>query len=215
MSTAASSDSVAILAPTLFEYAILRLFLPRARVTYVGIGLARQVQVREPVVVAGVAGALSPGYAPGTVLIPEEVASEDGALRQCDPTLVSALTAAALACGFEPRHETLLTAPTLITGTKRQFWADRGFTACDMETGLLPAEITRFAAIRVILDTPEHSISERWARSTRAILDPRLWRELCWLAAHAPRFALRAGRILRAALARLDLEADARPVASR
>jgi hypothetical protein len=98
----------------------------------------------------------------------------------------------------------LLTAPVLVTGGRRKYWGDLGFVAADMETAFLPPEIADFAAIRVVLDTPEHSIGDEWTRGARAGLSPRLLREGAWLAAHAPRYALRAAQVTSAALQRLE-----------
>ncbi|MDQ2762735.1 MAG: hypothetical protein M3Y74_11325, partial [Chloroflexota bacterium] len=60
-----------ILAPTWLEYRAARRMLPEAGVTRAGVRLARWHGAREgsSVVVCGLAGALTPGLRPGTILI--------------------------------------------------------------------------------------------------------------------------------------------------
>ena len=118
----------------------------------------------------------------------------------CDPALVQALVTAARALHFRPDTRPLLTAPSLIVGDDRRHWFQQGFAAVDMETGLLAGRNLRVATVRVVLDSPEHGISPDWLRPTRALLRPRLWRELFWLGRMAPRYALRAARVLKAGL---------------
>jgi Phosphorylase superfamily len=151
-------------------------------------------------VVCGLAGALAPGLPPGTVLIPERVGLADGEIMQCDPALVQALVTAARALHFRPDTRPLLTAQSLIVGSDRREWCQRGFAAADMETGLLAGRNLRVATIRVVLDSPEHGISPDWLRPTRALLQPSLWRELLWLSRMAPRYALRAAQVLKVGL---------------
>jgi hypothetical protein len=134
-------------------------------------------------------------------LIPEQIGLADGRIMHCDPALVEALVAAARTLHFQPDTRSLLTSESLIVGTDRHVWAQRGFVAADMETGLLAEQNLRVATIRVVLDSPEHSISSEWLRPTRAMLQPRLWKELFWLSYMAPRYALRAAHVLKAWLA--------------
>jgi hypothetical protein len=198
----AQSGPVAVVAPTLFEYAVLSLILPRRSVVWTGIGFSRRQPISGKVIVCGLAGGL--GELPsGTVVIPHQVGTESGEIRTCAPELVSVLSAAAHSLGRVASHVPLLTTSSLVTGGARHFWAERGYAAADMETGLLPARITEFATIRVILDTPDRSISAAWASGPRVLTDTRLWRETLWMAGHAPRFTLLAGRIVRAALVQL------------
>jgi hypothetical protein len=200
------AGGIALLAPTSLEFAALKLLLPHRQIIRTGIGLDRFPLSTnlDAAIVCGLAGALRADYAPGTVVIPREVTTEGGPVLHCDPALVSALTTAARSLGFEPRQESLLTANRLVTGTERARWAGQGFWSADMETGLLHGRVARFAAIRVILDTPDHSIAEDWADGILAVFRPALWGELGWMAATGPRFALRAAQIARAALRRLD-----------
>jgi hypothetical protein len=189
-----------ILAPTFLEYWAVRRTLPYARTAWAGMHLTRWQGARQGsiVVVCGLAGALIPGLYPGAVLIPERVGLADGRFMQCDPELVEALVKAAHALHFQPDTGPLLTAQSLIVGDDRRDWAQRGFVAADMETGLLAGRNLRVASVRVILDSPEHGISSNWLQPARAILQPRLWKELFWLSCMAPRYALRAANVLKA-----------------
>jgi hypothetical protein len=152
------------------------------------------------VVVCGLAGALAHNLPSGTVLIPDRVGLADGRIMHCDPTLVQALVTAARTLHFRLDTGPLLTAQSLIVGSDRHDWSQRGFVAADMETGLLAGRNLRVATIRVVLDSPEHGISLDWLRPTRALLQPSLWRELFWLSSVAPRYALRAAHVLKVGL---------------
>lgn len=193
---------VEILAPTLLEYWAVRRTLPRTRASWTGVRLARwrSADQGSAVVVCGVAGALAPGLPPGTVLVPERVGLVDGRSMHCDPALVRALVTAAQSLQFRVETGPLLTAPFLIDGSTRQDWLQRGFIAADMETGLLAERNLRVATIRVVLDSPEYGISPDWLRPARALVQPRLWRELFWLSRVAPRYALRAAHVLKVGL---------------
>lgn len=191
-----------ILAPTLLEYCAARRTLPAAQVSRTGVRLARW-QGASPgsiVIVCGLAGALAPDLPPGTILVPERVGLADGRILHCDPLLVQALIAGTHALRLQADTRPMLTARSLIVGDDRNSWFRRGFVAADMETGLLIGQKLRVATIRVVLDTPEYGISPDWLRPTRALFRPPLWRELFWLGHAAPRYALLAARVLKAAL---------------
>jgi hypothetical protein len=191
-----------VLAPTLFEYAAARCLLAGTRVAWAGLRLSRwsETQQRPPVVICGLAGALTRDLPPGTVLIPDRVGLPDGRLLCCEPSLVEPLQTAARALGFTPERRPLLTAPALVTGFARQTWAQRGFVAVDMETALLATKCYPVATVRVILDTPERDLAPDWQRPASTLLQPDLWREWLWLARVAPHFALRAARVVKVGL---------------
>ncbi len=193
-----------ILARTWLEYRAARRTLPAAGVTRAGVRLTRWHGAREgsSVIVCGLAGALTRGLRPGTILVPEQVGLPDGRVMRCDPALVHALTAAARALGFQPNTGPLLTARSLVVGTARGDWAWRGFVAADMETGLLTARNLRVATVRVVLDSPEQGISQEWLRPAEAMLRPKLWGELFWLCRVAYPYALRAATVLKGGLER-------------
>jgi hypothetical protein len=192
--------NVEILAPTFVEYRAVRHALPHAHACRAGMRLVRWKGAQQGaiVIVCGLAGALEPGLPPGTVLIPEQVGLVDGEIMPCDPALVQALLKAARSLRFQPDTRPLLTAPSLIVGKERGDWHRQGFVAADMETGLLAGHNLRVATVRVVLDSPEHGISQDWLRPPRAVLQPGLWRELLWLARMAPRYARQAAQVLKA-----------------
>lgn len=147
----------------------------------------------------GLAGGLRADHPPGVVVIPDRVDSDAGSWTT-DQLWTTALRAAArrldLAVVAGPLVETAL----IVTGPARASWAARGYVAADMESASIAALATRFAALRVVLDTPEREISPRWRRPVRAAVDPRLWSQGLWLMRTAPRLANRAAAVLAEAL---------------
>lgn len=193
-----SGERAAIVVATATEAAAVRAALPGARVHQTGVALATDAGPFGAIVVScGLAGGLRRDVAGGSVLVPSEVRRPDGSLLQCDRDLREKLAAAARALGFEPVLDPLLTAATIVNGTERERWAREGFAGVDMETGLLQA--SRVAAVRVVLDTPQHELSADWLDPARAIRRPRNWLQAVWLARHAPRYARRAAAVLAAA----------------
>lgn len=202
------THDITLLAPTFVEYLALRLVRPPARVVWAGMRLAR-IDITyldasgEPFIVCGLAGALVPSLAPGAVVIPEVIGLVDGSRVACDPELVARLIAGAHALGYSVETGPLLTASAIVTGNERATWAERGYLAADMETGLLVHANCRFATVRVILDTPARPIAADWQRPVQALRQPRLWRELAWLGFDGPRYALRAARVAKTGLSML------------
>ena len=190
------------LAPTLLEYWAMRCALPHAHLHWSGVGLVRRQEMPQGtcVVVCGLAGALVSDLPPGTILIPERVGLADGRTLLCDPALVQALATAAHSLRLRLDTRPLLTASSLVVGDERLEWAQRGFVAVDMETGLLAGQGLRVATIRVVLDGPEHDIASDWQRPWGSLLSPRLWPQLFWLGRAAPRYALRAARVVKRGL---------------
>jgi hypothetical protein len=158
----------------------------------------------DTVVICGVAGALRP-LSTGTVLIPEQVGRPDGSILSCDRGLVAALVAAAGRLGLVPECGPLLTADRLVVGEERRRWAEQGYVAVDMETGLVQAR--RVATIRVVLDGPDQELDPAWRGGWRLLARPVAFRQLPWLAREGPRCARRAAAVLAAALADLSLVA--------
>lgn len=145
-------------------------------------------------------GSLTPSLMPGDVLVPTEVSNEGGETVRCDPDLVAALSLAAEQLGLKVDSGRLLSASRIVTGSDRQRWADMGFAAADMETIHFACTRKPLAAVRVILDAPTRPISDEWMVSSRALLHPRLWRELAWMAVRAPRYSWRAASVVRGGL---------------
>jgi hypothetical protein len=155
-------------------------------------------------VTCGLAASLLPQITPGTVVVPDAVALGESDPHPCEPELQAAFLRAAEALGYEAVAGTLVTVPSVVVGSARVRWARLGYIAADMETGLVAAAGRRVAAVRVVLDSPTHEVSERWERPAGVVLHPQVWPELLRLSRQAPRFALRAARVLAAGLARLD-----------
>lgn len=183
-------------AATALEARALRRALPDATVIEVGIGLARIGQPARfggAVISCGLCGGLRFGLPAGAVIIPDSVSTVAGSFVACDSTLVAALVAGARRVGIEPERTLLVSADRVVTHDERRALALRGYAAVDMETAFIDAP--RVAAVRVVLDSPEHEISHVWARPARAIVRPHLWGELLWLTRNAPRCARLAATI--------------------
>jgi hypothetical protein len=154
-------------------------------------------------ILCGLAGGLIEGMKPGTVIIPQLIGSPDGSVTRCDAELQEALVRGARRLGHNPQQDPMYTSSTLVTGADRAAIAMKGFVAADMEAGLISRRVKRFASVRVVLDTPQRSISEHWITPGRAMWRPSLWPELAWLVQAAPRYALRAARVLEAGMEQL------------
>jgi hypothetical protein len=196
------TQPVCFLGPTSLEYAAMRLAIRRTGVTWAGVRLNRWqgAPAGGIVVLCGLAGALTSALRPGDVLVPEWVGLPDGRSQHADAALAGALLLAAHRMGFRTHTGPLLTAPSLVVDRARHTWAQEGFVAVDMETGLLAGKGLRIAAVRVVLDSPARELSPAWARPWSAVTQPRAWRDLLWLSHAAPRYALRAAHVLSAAL---------------
>jgi hypothetical protein len=184
---------------------------PQLRMVRAGIGLAKLEErlLTTPVVLSvGLAGGLAADLVSGTVVIPSQVAREDGVLVACDPAWSEALERAARRLGYPTSTAPLLSAEALVTHAGRRLWAARGFAAVDMETAMLAGMVPRVAAVRVVLDTPSREISPAWERPGRAALNPHHWREVWWILRASPLYCRRAARVVAAALADAAGHAD-------
>jgi hypothetical protein len=202
---ASMAAPITILAATRFEARAVRRALRGAhgsgvRILEGGVGLTRLRggELGDVVVSCGLAGGLRTDVPTGAVLIPRQVLRPTGELLTCDPELVALLETAARRLGVESEPGPMVTTASLLTGEARRAWAERGYVGVDMETGLFTAP--RMAAVRVVLDTPSHDLSEVWLRAGAALLHPSAWPELPWLWREAPRCTRLAARILAEAL---------------
>lgn len=195
---ATPDDHPSILAATQLEVWALRRQLRNVPVLRTGVALGSWTTPTTggTAILCGLAGGLQNEFQPGAVVIPDVVGLPDGRLMDCDARWTAKLRAMATQLGHTPASGPLLTAPELVTGPTRAEWGRQGFVAADMEAGLLMHQGWRVATVRVLLDTPAHPVDGSWERPGRAILTPRLWRELLWLATRAPHYSLLAARIV-------------------
>ncbi len=174
-----------------------------ARVIETGIALrSLRESLGECVVSCGLAGGLRSALPTGAVIVPDEIGLPDGTRRACDPELSEALVRSARELGIAALRDPVVTTPHIVRGADRERWAAMGYAAVDMETGLL--EAPRLAAVRVVLDTPLRELSEEWLEPFRAMLRPRNWPEMFWLAREGPACARLAARVVAGALRRSE-----------
>jgi nucleoside phosphorylase len=157
----------------------------------------RAEQLSGTVITCGLAGGLVAGMATGAIVVPSQIMTPQGTTIACDEELVTALVNAAQRFVDHVERGPLVTSATLVMGSARQMWADRGYVAADMETGFIKA--IRLATIRVILDTPERELSEAWLRPISVLARPAIWSQALWLSREGPRCARLAARVLAAA----------------
>ena len=194
-----------VLAATGLEWRAARRALAGSGIDVIrcGVALRRWEPPAPPqpaLITCGLAGGLSPDLAPGTVVVAESVAFEDGEFVARDPRWVDALVAGTRACGREPVVGPMLTSRRLVVGEALRAWAAKGFVAAEMETALLAPAGAPLGSLRVVLDAPSREVSARWSRPALAPLDPRRWGETVWLAARAPGYARMAARCVAAGL---------------
>jgi hypothetical protein len=191
-----TEPSLTIVAATGLEAAAVRRAAPSLRVVESGIGLSRvhAGDLGDSVVTCGLAGGLQDEAPTGSIVIPETVATQDGHLIACDAQLSAALLTAARQLGHSVLRGSLLTSAELIRGSARALWAGRGYLAADMETGYV--RVPRIAAVRVILDTPQHELSDAWLKPLSVLGRPWLWPQAFWLLREAPTCARLAAAVV-------------------
>jgi hypothetical protein len=190
---------VTVACATSLEAHAARRELIGVRVVETGIGLKKlREELGDVVSSCGLAGGLRRETVGGTIIVPDWIRRPGGSTLYCDPELSAALLKAARDLGFQVLSGPLVTTTELVRGSERTRWANGGYAAVDMETGLL--EAPRVAAVRVILDTPTRELSGEGMRPIRAMTKPWNWPELLWLARVAPERARTAARVVKAAL---------------
>lgn len=195
------------------EERAIRRAAPRLHVVRVGVGVtsAERIAATGVVLSVGLGGALTNEHAPGTVVVPDRVAAEDGQSWTTDPVWSDALRAASRRLGLPTAAGALVSTARVVTGVERAALAQHGYDTVDMESAAIADQVPRLAVLRVILDTPSHEISPRWSRPGLAAFDPRLWPQAFWLARHSPRFAARAAAVLVEAARGQAVERDVDP----
>jgi hypothetical protein len=181
------------------EWRAVRRRCPQLRVVEAGIALSKfpPGAIRGCAISFGLAGGLKRDVPTGTLLIPSFVRAPSGQTIACNVSMIGALRDAARRLGFSWIEQPILTSATLVTGSDRPRWAERGFAAVDMESGLLNVPM---AVLRIVLDTPRNELSPDWVDPARAALRPRNWSQMFWLAYEAPRCADRAAQVLATAM---------------
>jgi phosphorylase superfamily protein len=191
-----TEPSLTIVAATGLEAGAVRRAAPRLHVVESGVALSRlgAGDYGDAVVTCGLAGGLQEGTATGSIMIPDAVSTPDGEMIACDPQLSDALVTAARKLGHTPYRGSLLTSSTLVNGSARASWAQRGYVAVDMETGFV--RTARIAAVRVVLDTPAHELDAAWLKPVTVLWRPWLWPQAMWLMREAPRCARLAAEVV-------------------
>jgi 4-hydroxy-3-methylbut-2-en-1-yl diphosphate reductase len=193
------SAPVVVCTPLRAEHAALAGRVPGARVVRTGMGPARSAAAdlagAAAVLVAGVAGALSPALAPGDLVVASELRTPDGGVVPCPsaPLLAAALRRSGLRVHVGP----LLTTDRVVTGRERAALAATGALAVDMESAALAAAAgpgVGVAAVRAVVDTPQHPLVSPGtpARGLRALAALRRAAPALaeWAAAAGPRTVL-------------------------
>jgi len=189
-----------IVAATSLEARAVQRRAPAARVLESGVSLARLdgSSLGAIAISCGLAGGLRGDLPTGTVLIPSMLGTTSGESIECDVEWTRRLRHAAQGLGLATVDAPLLSSAKLVTCGDRAYWAERGYSGVDMESAFIRADA--IAAVRVILDTPQHELSPEWLNPARAFLNPRNWGQAMWLAREGPRCADLAARIIAAAL---------------
>jgi 4-hydroxy-3-methylbut-2-en-1-yl diphosphate reductase len=131
------------------------------------IGLrARRPLPAGPLLLAGVAGAVTPALAPGDIVVADRILRTGAATDPGAGTGVSEVPlpgAAELArvlriAGLTVHVGAVGGADVIVTGAARAEWAARGALAVDMESGALARTGRLAAVVRAIVDTPVHPL---------------------------------------------------------
>lgn len=152
------------------------------RIVECGIAFSRcdPAALGTTVISYGLAGGLRDDAKTGSVIVADRVRRPNGEEFVCDRALLMQLTVAARKLGREPIVAPLVTTDHVVADRERRIWAERGYAAVDMESGLITAP--RVGVLRVVLDTPHNELSAAWLHPKRAMLNPLLWPQAVWLA---------------------------------
>ncbi|MFF5447749.1 1-hydroxy-2-methyl-2-butenyl 4-diphosphate reductase [Streptomyces sp. NPDC012888] len=138
---------------------------PRAAERAVGLALAAPGMAGAAVVATGFCAGLEPGMHPGDLVVADETRDPSGAVG-CDGTEVLAEALARALPGRKVHTGPLAGSDHVVRGAERARVRATGAVAVDMEsaatlraaTGLRPAGRPPVAAVRVIVDAPEHEL---------------------------------------------------------
>lgn len=147
-----------VCAPMRVEAAALR--APGMRVVHTGMGPRRAAEsagrlADTPVVVAGVAGAVTGRVRPGDLVVATEIDGADGPVPlPSAPLLAAALRRHGLTVHTGP----ITSSDVLVEGAGRVRLAERGALAVDMESAQFASVPVPLAVVRSIVDTPGHPL---------------------------------------------------------
>ena len=145
-------------APMRLEAAALR--VPGLRVLHTGMGPRRAAESvarlgASPVVLAGVAGAVTDRVRPGDVVVATEIDGPDGPVPlPSAPLIAAALRRHGLTVHMGP----VASSDTIVEGADRVRLADRGVLAVDMESAQFASIPGPLAVVRSVVDTPDHPL---------------------------------------------------------
>ncbi|MCF7549176.1 4-hydroxy-3-methylbut-2-enyl diphosphate reductase [Pseudonocardia sp. WMMC193] len=153
-----------VCAPLTVEQVALRGLAASARVVRTGFGPVRSAAAARwigsagprPVLVAGVAGALTEGVRPGDLVVASEIHFTDFRAPVPIPT-AAALAGALRRAGLTVHLGPIVSSPTVVDGARRAELGREGHLAVDMESGWLAEAAAGgpFAVVRAIVDTPD------------------------------------------------------------
>jgi 4-hydroxy-3-methylbut-2-en-1-yl diphosphate reductase len=113
----------------------------------------------RPVLVAGVAGALTDGLRPGDLVVASEIHFTDFRTPVPIPT-AGALAGALRRAGLTVHLGPIVSSPTVVDGVRRAELGREGHLAVDMESGWLAEAAAGgpFAVVRAVVDTPDQPL---------------------------------------------------------
>lgn len=147
-----------VCAPLRMEAAALR--APGARVLHTGMGPRRAAEsaarlAGTPVLVSGVAGAVTDRVRPGDLVVATEVDTPEGPVAlPSAPLLAAALRRQGLTVHTGP----ITSSDVVVEGAERARLAERGALAVDMESAQFAAGKGTLAVVRSVVDTPGHPL---------------------------------------------------------
>lgn len=170
-----------------------------ARAVRIGLGASLPLPSRGPLASFGLAGALVPGYGPGSLVTATKIVDEGGALLWEGEALAVPEAAAAIVCAARR----IVDAPA----ERARLAARTGAVAVDMESGILAASGRLAGVVRAISDTPDEPVGRLAGAATSD--GGTAWGTVAAAFLREPRRAARAARNARRGLRALERAAAA------